>query len=378
MKLPVAIIMATVLIIPRAAMCDDKVPGAEKLQDDDSSAQRDRAYQAMGAAILTAVGDRHKLALIKPEKEGTTRSLYDLERWLTRLLEANTVEVVTPDDVLKCAGVEFPITSEGIGQVAKDCKAPAALYVMWKEHDSKTDVSLLMAGPQGETMLALSVDIPQPPPPMQAPAKLVHSASDQPGHQPGVPSQEVKDAPPPSLSAEEIFKQRKPTIQGDDPRSWKVLLDEQAIGELELARMGSRQDLVDQLQNEISHLKTLRTSAIIMTIGGFVALGLSMPMLNDEGDTQTAGWIVAGLGAAVGVTGGTMWWLWGDEATRAGGPDPVRHLLTPAQTRELVQNYNSSLRKELDLKKDKDAKHVSWYFNPGMGGVLSAGVSLRF
>ncbi len=375
MKPSLLIIIGAMACISHQAFCQDRTE-EKPVQGDEFASQRDKAYMPMAIAIITAMGDRHKLALIKPEKEGTDRSLYDLEQWLKKKLEQQTIEVVAPDDVLKCGGVEFQITPHGIGHVAEQCSCPAALYIQWKKQDSKTELNLLMAGSKGETLLQISLDIANPPPPMEPPEPIGITTTESSIPDDGesaIDQNAISDQLPP----EEIFNQRKLSISGEGDL-WVVVQNDKPIGELDLAKLGSRQDLVEQLQTEISHLDTLRTTAIIITIGGFVAVGLSLPMMNAEGDTKLAGEITTGVGAAIGIAGGVMWWLWGDEATRAGGPDPVHHLLSHEQAQELVENFNSSLRKELQLDSGSKAKRINWYVNPGLGGVMSVGVSLRF
>ncbi len=351
-------------------------------------AKEDSPYSPALAASLSALGDRSPVALIRPEAIGTQRDLADVQAaWLAGLSGSGRV-VIGPEEVIAKAGARFAASPAGLARVAKRCQAQAVVFVRWIESSEGVELYPLVVSAGGELLLDETYPVADAPAAAQPPDSLAAQPA-QPAPEPEDPDDrgafdaEAPGAPPqvPSPptaagSGERSFQARKLTM-ADRPGGFDVFQAGQPVGELDLARMVGRIDLVARIEDRIDTLDTRRSVGIGLTLGGFAAAGLCLPFFKSGDDGLVAGSVLVGLGAAAGVTGAVLWWLYGDLATRAGGPDPVEHLLTREEAEQAVKAYNGSLRKELGLPPDPDPVGLRWYLGPTRGG-LAGGLALTF
>jgi hypothetical protein len=153
-----------------------------------------------------------------------------------------------------------------------------------------------------------------------------------------------------------------------------VLQGEQPIGELDLAQLVGRTDLVERIQTEMGRLQSWRNLGIGLALGGFAVAGLSTPFFKADEDSLIFGSVVTGAGLAVGAAGLVLWFLYGEQAERAGGPSPVQPLLDDQETEQAVKAYNDRLRRELNLPAEDAPEPVSfhWQLGPTAGGLAGS------
>ncbi len=320
------------------------------------------AIARLAQQVAQALGTRAPLALLPPEALGTRRDLGRLAAELPAALEAAGVTGrIPPAAVAERAGQPPAPTAAGLAAAARRSQAAAALLVRWIEASEQVELHALLAAADGQVLLDRGYPLavaPQPPRP---------PAAERPG-------------PPPGSDARKIYLLRRLVLAEDPqrPDRPRALRRGKPLGELELAELSGRPDLLERVQQRLAAVQSRRRLGMGLTLAGIAVAGLSTPLYNAGDEARIAGGIVTGLGLAAGVTGAVLWGLVAEEAERAGGPDPVHPVLDPAEIESAVRNFNAGLRRELGLPPVEDPVSLYWLLGPNPGGGASAGLLLRF
>lgn len=308
-----------------------------------------------------ALGTRAPLALLPPEALGTRRDLGRLVAELPAALEAAGVaRRIPPAAVAERTGDPPAPTPAGLAAAARRAQAAAALLVRWIEASEQVELHALLATADGQLLLDRGYPLaiaPQPPPPAAE-----------------------RSGAPPGAEAREIYLLRRLVLADDPQRSGRPLALRRGkpLGELELAELSGRPDLLARVQRRVAAVQSRRRLGLGLTLAGIAVAGLSTPLYNAGDDARIAGGVFTGLGLAAGVTGAVLWGLVAEAAERVGGPHPVHPVLEPAEIDSAVRHFNAGLRRELGLPPAEDPVSVQWLLGPTPGGGAGAGVLLRF
>ncbi len=379
---------------PRASAQDGEKPATGEKTSGDRAGH---PYQPTADAVIEALGDRSPLAFIRPEAIGTDRDPADLERWMLQALgRERKPALIGPDEVLRRAGVEFTISPAGVASVAVKCEARAALFLRMIQSSEGVEIYSLLVDSEGAVLLDRAFELPGLP-------ELAEQPAGRPGPRAPAPASGLLDElvpmPPPdaadqpadetpALQPRQAYERRRLALSpsGRQNGDWRVLREGNPVGELDLAQMSGRLDLVERIERRIASLQFKRNLGIGLTLGGFAAAALSTPFFKSSNDSGlTAGGVICGVGLAAGTAGAVIWHLFGDEAVRAGGPDPVHHLLGRDEAEQLVRKYNDMLQRELDLHEEpagdpsgKKKVTVHWHLAPVPAGGAVGGLVVVF
>ncbi|MBN2496022.1 MAG: hypothetical protein JXR96_15625 [Deltaproteobacteria bacterium] len=307
------------------------------------------------ADLLAALGTRSPLAYIHPESVGFEGELIDLELWFQARLPAAEREVLSPDQVLHAAGVEFAISPAGLAEVARRCDAAAALFIRVIQAEGELDLAVLLVDEDEEVLLDRAYTLDALPGPGATPVAAEPKPDERapisppPAAEPRPPA-ETRDARRSDAAGRYTYMALSFEPGRPGGQDWGIRRGlSERISELQLAELSGDEQLAARLTERIGSLKLRRNLGIGLTLGGFVAAGLSMPLLKAEDDEQIAGGVLVGCGLAAAGAGLALWLIYGPEAASLDTPYPRQHLLSPEEARQLIERANDALKRELDL-----------------------------
>lgn len=329
-------------------------------------------------ALAEATGNLGSLALLPLEATGTSEDLSGLEAGVLKALGGREgLRVVPPAGVRETVGIEYRLEPAALGEIAGKLGVEAVLHLMVIRTTEAYDCALSLVDAQGAVRLDRVVRIgalppgllpaPAPPPPPPPVAAELEPGSEE--RQPEAPALDVRDEYARRAlrlagrleirrggGAIALLGRHSAVSFEVAPalvhRDWVIVTGEdQPVGELSLAERAGRTDLVQRMQGDISTMKTIRNVGIGLTLGGFVAAGVAMPLWKTGSDDGlTAAGVVSGVGLAAGVAGLVLWLTYGPRADLAGGPYPAEHLISREEAETLIREANRSLARELGME----------------------------
>ncbi|HUU03621.1 MAG TPA: hypothetical protein VM425_19450 [Myxococcota bacterium] len=359
-------ILLACLLSAVPALAQEKAANAEE-----HGQQGEKPIAALLVVLDEPLGALDSLALIRPEGTGTVEDLSGLEAEIETYLESKkTLRLIPAEQVFIKVGPEFEVSAKGIAGVAEKVGAAAALFPRVFKTENNYDLQFWLVDAKGKVLLDKTLSLSSLP--VEAAPKAAVSPATKPPGEPSPPAA----LPGPDPEAVEAYYHRalslapRQRVAGQGTaigistghvsfgmsaapviiNDWMVIEGAKPISEPLLAKLAGQNEIGKRIERDIGVIKTYRNIGIGMTLAGFVAAGVAAPFFKQGSDQGlTSAGVAVGVGSAVGAAGLVVWLIYGPQAARATSPYPSRHLVTQDEAQEMIEAYNSRLRRELDL-----------------------------